>query len=580
MMNWCPRIAGLFLILVWILPVQTVAQEEDDPQQLPEIAPQEFEIRGELQLSFPSLRRQPLRGFESPATHPSVPAARTPYKEPYKQTLEQLPESVPEPETVTTSLNTSSERGRGFLQLGGGRYASRFAEGRLSVPLPPHQSVGIHFDYTGTEGFAPFADPDLVTPSDELHGRVRFETRHDAVKLAAHVGGLAERYTLYGASSLVGDANATAPEREGARGDVKLRLDTYGSVESTAEVAYDRAQYETRTGTSPEAPTTVFGEDRLTLTGDASISVGGMPTYLDATFSRSWLGGDVSTGTTYAFDVGTGVSLINTDRVSVRAGGRYLGFQAPLDPQTPSVGSASATFLVPWGRAQYTAAPGLSLHVQNTPGLADGSLRATYDANPYAGSVPTLRPTIRTTDVETGLSYSTGTLEIRTSAGYRYAPSYRYFQAFDPDLSQQGIFRAQHRSAQIVYAGGELALQGIDGLEASAGLTVRNGHLVGEDTAIPYFSPVVGKAMFSFTFANQRGRFQTTGRFESPRPTDPSEQTAVGTYVSFDLESSYQVTSLLDVIVQAKNLAPTAPTRWDRYPQPPSIFMGGFRIHW
>jgi hypothetical protein len=125
-----------------------------------------------------------------------------------------------------------------------------------------------------------------------------------------------------------------------------------------------------------------------------------------------------------------------------------------------------------------------------------------------------------------------------------------------------------------------LALLGIQGMEASAGISVRDGVLVGDDDAIPYFSPVVANAMLSVSFADQRGLLQTTGTIESPRPVDRAASDEVRTFVSFDVEGSYEVTSLLDVVLRLRNLGPRAPKRWARYPQPPATVMGGFRIHW
>jgi hypothetical protein len=203
-----------------------------------------------------------------------------------------------------------------------------------------------------------------------------------------------------------------------------------------------------------------------------------------------------------------------------------------------------------------------------------------YTRAPYAEHAPSVRPTLYTTKAESGFLLSLGPVRFQPSAGYRYAPNYRYFQDTNGNPSG-GPFPVEYGSARIIHGGAEIALQGITGVEASASVTVRDGTLrIGDNPSIPYFSPLVADAMFSVSFADQRGLIQTTGTIESPRPTTPSGATEVGTYVSVDVEGSFALSSLLDIVVRAENLGPGAPEKWARYARPPSMVMGGFRIHW
>jgi hypothetical protein len=103
---------------------------------------------------------------------------------------------------------------------------------------------------------------------------------------------------------------------------------------------------------------------------------------------------------------------------------------------------------------------------------------------------------------------------------------------------------------------------------------------VGPDEPIPHFSPVVADAMFSVSFLDDKALFQTTGTIESPRPANLSTNRDVDTYVAFDIEGSYQVTPLVDVVLKLQNVSPGAPTKWDRYARPPATIQGGLRIDW
>jgi len=578
-----PRLLCAVFILAWVLPCPSYAQEEDDPQespqqQLPEIAPREIEIRGELQLSFPALERQPLRGFASPATIPSVPADRTPYAETYKQELDDLPDSLPAPETVSQPVNTPKSPKKGLLEIGGGRYVSRFVKGRVSLPLTSQQRLSIRTDYVGTNGFSPYEGADVETPADDLTGTVQFESRHENLTFLADVHGTADRYTLYGLPAAAQDTAATAPDRAAYSGGLGLQLRTHGQIESSVRLGYDRMRYETELDPTDAGSDAAFREGRFSLRGSATIPFAGTEAVLSASASRSAYSGAPSSSSAYTVDAGGALQLLNTEALTVRAGGRFLGFEAPAFPSLSGSSTASATFIVPQVRADFSVTPSLTLHAANTPGLSGSSLSSLYTENPYAQHAPSPRPTLYTTDAEAGLSLSLGPVRLRSSGGYRYAPSYRFYAA--PSPPARVGFRTGYDSARILHGGAELALLGVPGVEASAGVSVRDGTLVGDDDAIPYFSPVVADAMVSVSFADQRGLIQTTGTIESPRPVDRAETDDVRTFVSFDVEGSYEVTSLLDVVLRLRNLGPRAPKRWARYPQPPATVMGGFRIHW
>jgi len=576
-----PRLRFLCVVclLAWTLPGPVLAQDEGetDEQQLPEIAPREIEIRGELRLSFPSLQRQPLRGFATPPTIPSVPPTRTPYVESYKQELDVLPESLPAPESVSQPVTAQKPPKRGILEFGGGRYQSRFLTGRLSLPLTENQRLSFRADYRGTDGHSPFDGADLSTPSDDIEGRVQFEHRHETVSFMADLHGTADRYTLYGQPSVVQTPSASAPNRTGRTGGTTLQLRTHGSLESDLQISYDQTRYETELDPTSDAAT-AFSDGRLTGRADVRFDISNTEVRLNVSGARSALGGDEPSSTASSIDGGGTIPFLDTDRLSVRGGGRLLVFSAPVDPSIAGSPSASAEFIVPEGRAELALGEDVTGHVQNTPGINPRGLADLYTTNPFAEHAPSLRPDLFTTDAEAGLTATLGLVRLQATTGYRYAPSYQFFET--PSGPTGGVFEASYASAEILQGGVELALQGVRGVEASLGISVRDGEIVGDDADLPYFSPVIADAMVSVSFSNQRGLLQTTGTIKSPRPTDRTGSNEVDTYVSFDLEGSYEVTSLLDAVVRIRNIGPTAPEHWARYPRSPGSVMGGFRIHW
>ena len=563
-----------------LLPSAVQAQQPDTSRQkLPEIAPQEFEIRGELQLSFPSLERQPLRGFASPPTIPSVPADHTPFVESYKQDLEDLPESLPAPTAVTQSVAKTKDPRRGFIEAGGGRYASRFAEARYAVDLSPQQSLSVHADYDGTQGFSPYSGTasDLETPSDDVAGDVQFRSRHDGFSIQTRAFGSLTDYTLYGQPDLATVADTTAPSRTGTRLGVHGRLRTFGRIDSHLGIGYASTGYTTDpAGASSQD----LSEGRLTLDGRLEVPIGDLSSYLDVALTRSSYGGDVS-GSPSGFSVsgGAGTEVWTTDRLSVEAGVRVLSYSAPADPG-PTDDTDSGTYVMPEARATYALTPDITAFAENTPHLRADGLNGLYGENPYANAVPSVRPTVFTTDASTGVRVSAGPVRVTTDAGVRYAPSYRFFEApTGPSASSQNLL-VDYGSARILHGGAEVALQGIENVETALSVSLRDGTLVGPDEPIPHFSPVVADAMFSVSFLDDQALVQTTGTVESSRPAAVGTDRDIDPYVSFDLEGSYQVTPLIDVLLKIQNIGPSAPTKWARYVQPPAAIQAGVRIDW
>lgn len=576
---------GLFLVASLVLPITAVSQdqeeESDDPAQLPEIAPREIEIRGQLQIAFPSLQRQPLDGFSSDPPLPSVPDTHRPYVESYKQELEDLPESLPELETTTQSLEAAqAPPARGFFETGTGRYFTRFAEGRLSVPLTQSETFTVHGDYSGTEGFTAFETPSVQTPSDDAEASLSFESRRDPVVFDARLHGAAHQYTLYGATPALGSTVLRAPERDAYSLGSMLRLRTRGTVESTLQASYDYTQYSTQFMSADQGAADVFSESRFKAQGDVRIPIGPLPPRLDAEGTHSRFGGDVPAETAFDLDLGASVPLLSTEPLSVNAGARLLTFEAPADPTQQNTPSAEATFIVPSADVQWNLTRASSLYFRNSPRLREGSLSQLYSDNPYAEHAPSLRPTLETTNAEAGLRFSAGPIRVSTVAGYRYAPSYQYFEPGGDARYTQGIFDVTYESARIIHGGGQLALEGTDNLQMSVRVSLRDGELTEMGTIIPNFAPLTADAMFSYSFADNQGRLQLNGHFRSARYPTTARQETLDPYFSADLEGSYAVTSSFDIVAQAKNLSVESPTLWARYPRPPAMLTAGVRIHW
>jgi len=561
-------LSGLCLLgMVLLMVVPPTHAQQTDTTQLPEIAPREIEIRGERQIALPSLERQPLTGFTSPPTIPTVPPDHRPYIGSYDQPLDGLPERLPVPETVSSSMAPTAKPAQGYLEGGSGRYFSRFFEGRVGVPLSPQSQLSVHGAYTGTE-----ADPN----DDVANARVRLQHTQDPVRIDASAHGNVQRYALHGASPTVPSV-AEVPDRESysVGGKVGVRH-TPLDAPARATVRYDQTEYTSHLGATTTERT--YSQQQVGLRGEATAPLPYRP-QVSAHYRRSWLEEDSQTDTAFDAEATATVSYSPIQSVSVEAGAAVLAFDTPAQPTQPNAGSVEATYVAPVVDAEWRLGPRTRLYLRNQPRLGDTALDPLYATNPYAQHAPSLRPTLETTHAEGGLTFTRGPVRMVAAAGYRYAPTYRYFNRAGQG-AYEGLYRVRYDAARILEGRGEVALQGVEGVQASLGLSVRDGTLPDVDGPIPNFAAVVADALVTVSFAGGDGFLKAHGEFHGPRDAGLAPTVRLDPYVSVDLEGSYAVGSDLELVARAEQLSPDAPTLWENYPQPVAAFSVGLRLRW
>ena len=575
---WLTGLVGCLLLgSVRPATAQGEAPQPSDPQ-LPEIAPREIEIRGELQINFPSLQRQPLTGFATTPSIPSFPADHLPTTERYKQPLDQLPQSLPQVDALSSGLATAPDPATGLLEAGGGRYFHRFTRGRITLPVTSTESFSIRGDYVGSNGFEPYDGRSVSTPFDQLDGSVHFDSRRANTIVGARLYGFYDDYSLYGAlpTEL---ALAATPERTGSQLGGAASFRWRGPVPLSLGVSYDRTEYDTQTRPPSDADAQTFDEGRLTAHGSVEFPVGPSTAVLDARVATSGLdGGTAFDGDVVSLDGGGRALLVDQGPFRVHGGLRVLTFSAQADPQTATPGEASATFFTPFVDATWSPSSSFTVYAHNHPRLRSHDLASVYGDNPFAQHAPSVRPTLETTNAEGGVHLTAGPVRLTGRAGYRYAPSFQYFGAPTSLPYSDGVFEVNYSSARILHGGAGVALHGFDRVQASLDLTVQDGQLVSGDRDIPNFAPVTVDGMVTVSFAEDRGFVKLTSSILGPRPLDVSGSEDVGTYAEIDVEGSYAVSPLLDVLASIENIG--AMERWNRYPRPPAVVSAGLRIHW
>lgn len=570
---------------------QQQVQDTTDASALPTIAPREIEIRGTLEISLPSLERQPLSGFNPPPRIPEPSSDRTPYLGTYEQEQSDLPQQLPDPPQVQSSLERPAPPLNGELAAGGGRYFTRHAEGKLWAPLGDHESFTLDAAYAGSNGHAPLDDqPSVDAPYDTFEGELGLQSQRDAFTLSANLSGFLDTYTLYGAEldpDRTGIGSFLAqPDREGRSGTAATRLSTHTRIPVSLNAAYEGTRYETTIGEGPSgSQTPAWDEGRWTLGGEASLPLI-YPAMVDADFAAFSIENEiVSVYDAWHVDGGGLVTVHETARTSVDAGVRLLAYQLTLssDPASPlpdSMSDRSATYITPSFEAEWQPPSGASLYLRNAPGVDENRLSGLFQDNPYLSLRPMVAPTIRTTALEAGLRYATGRLQLNAHGGYTYAPSYRYFEHAPESAYDAGLFDVRYGSARIIDIGAEVSLRRINGFEALVGVEYRNGRLNGPNTAIPFFAPVTARTVLSYAFDDQRGQLQLIGNLESARYVDATETTQVDPYVDLDVRASYDLTDTLGLTIRVDNLSTNTLERWPRYQEPPLSLTAGMRVRW
>ena len=143
----------ILLILIF-LPVISLAQTTDEPSSLlPDINPQDIEIRGEFRPRFVGIARQPILGFNPTPRVFRIDPNRMPFLETPEQVVASLPLSQLEAELgPPRTLFQFPTRSNVLGYLGYGMFNS--PEGRLFISAPISQAGAIYSDvlFSSSEG--------------------------------------------------------------------------------------------------------------------------------------------------------------------------------------------------------------------------------------------------------------------------------------------------------------------------------------------------------------------------------------------------------------------------------------------
>lgn len=144
----------LFFLLLTVLTVPSVAQQQDTENSLlPEIDPQDIEIRSQFKARFPGIRRQPILGFDPTPRVYQVDPNRQPFMETQEQVVANLPVSeLSRPNPPAYHPLRYSENIQAYSRLGYGSYSSPEATFWGVHRLSNNSYVGGDLDFSSSDG--------------------------------------------------------------------------------------------------------------------------------------------------------------------------------------------------------------------------------------------------------------------------------------------------------------------------------------------------------------------------------------------------------------------------------------------
>jgi len=536
-----------FAVFLAICSMLVGLAEAQETPVLPDLAPRQVEITGDLTISFPSLRRQPLIGFNPPPTVPAIPDERRPYSETYKQVGADLPPSPlvpPAPPAVSTFASRRANSGRVTIQAG--RYLDRLVDADVELLRDEIQTVTASVSYFGTDGHD-------NTPTGGSTGRdlfdadVRWRRAAGPGLLGLQAGLIRNSWSLVGATPIPGSLSLQNPERTasavhlgagwGSRPGARLpyNLDVKWT---SSEVETDIFDPAVRVDPSTDRhENRLFGSGRVTVpvaSWTAGIAASGVLSGLDES-------GTVSLGTASNGDARIFVASAPGRRLELEIGATLLAIDS--DAQGAGTTSRSESFLVPSGKLRYWLSESTSFFAGSDPGLARHTSLTLLSDNPFVRDEPFILPDLYSMRGFAGFMGTSRYTEWEVQAGFDRAPSYGYHAASPTPLAgySTGYFDRLIDEMDRYYVESSFALILSPAFHSGVGATVQQTELDATGEDVPFVSPLSVRGWIQGSGFDGQLDVLTELLFESARDRDTARTLETDDYYRFSLKARYNV---------------------------------------
>ena len=532
------RLPPLALAAALALAPAAAAQDDD---RLPSLTPQEFVIRGAIQVDLPQLERQPLTGFGPPPRTFVVPEDRQAVQLAFAPDPDALPALGLAPPAQPPLDLPVARRVR--AEAGGGLFAARY--GRLDLDAGGESGrFYVDADYDGIgelDGFLEADDVDRDRLDLRGGGTTLGTTR---VSLDGRV--LVDTYTLPAALGQIDGQS----RRERRHLGVRAGLEGVGAVPYALSLGYAS----THIGPTSELPIPETTRGRLD--GSAEVAPGRFR--LDA---RGGTSGDGAAGSALTYASGGLAGVLGSEggaRLVLGARGLFYANDA-TNSDSRTVGPI-VDLTLPLGETA-------SVFAVSDPHLAVRSLLDLTDENPFVVGEPALAPDVYVADARAGLALRAGAARFRVYGMGAYAPTRLVYLP-----SGNGLYAPSYVESTTFGGGADVALTTPAGVGLSAGLELRSGR-DGSGAELPYYAGLVGQAGAQLPFAGGRGRAGLSVHAEAIRPEAGGAPDADPfALVAFD--ARYDVAGPLSAVLRAERLVGTT-ERWPGFPvEGPAVMLG------
>lgn len=206
------------LLCIWGLSTPVYGQDDQDATLLPDIDPQDIEIRGEFKARFPGLTRQPILGFDPSLRIYQIDPERQPFMETGDEVVANLPvSSLSRPAPPEYSALTYNEEINAFARVGVGSYTSPEAQFWGVLPINRQSYLGGSLDFSSSDGHL-----DESSSFRFLDATAEYGTQiNEQMELRIH-GGAQNDFNY--AADFDGTRSASVPrfEYEGFNGGIEL----------------------------------------------------------------------------------------------------------------------------------------------------------------------------------------------------------------------------------------------------------------------------------------------------------------------------------------------------------------------
>ncbi|MDX1420862.1 MAG: hypothetical protein R3181_12920, partial [Rubricoccaceae bacterium] len=400
----------------------------------------------------------------------------------------------------------------------------------------------------------------------DADGEVRFDRvgLHAGVRSTGLVrGGLEGRY-VRDTYSLPGlGAFAVEPERTISHAAAEGTLDVDGTTPAALRASVGH------TSVSDD----VLGDDATTnpaetrLAGSGHVEVLQRLVRLEGAVGASSFSSAASQDDLLDYEAGLVLQAHRRSGAQFALGARVLGYRV-----TDLVGGTTTTTVIaPVARVEVPLGLAARLFALTDPGLGRRGYADVFAENPYLVA-PLLAPDVNTVDAQAGLEVRSGILGLRAHAGATFSPTRLLFAR-----DAAGLYAAEYADARVLSLGGDVTVATASGVEATAGVAVRDGQLTEFDEAIPFFARTVGRAGLQVPFDGGRGRVGLAAYAEGSRPTTRSADgpTADG-WATLSAYGTYALSGGLSLVLRGERLLGQA-ERWPGFPQVPFAVMAGVR---